>query len=196
MGSRREQAEWRREQLLDAALRVFAGKGVAGASVKDIATAAGVTPGLLYHYFPSKEAVVVALLRERGFIPQLRALLDGAGRHPAVQVLPRLLAQFDRVLGENADLVTVFFTAGSTDPTAGAALRSFVAEGQDLLAGYLRDRVEAGELRPHDAGVVGAALFAAVAVGRRTGTAVDPAELARLVLVGLLQRPVDDPRTP
>jgi AcrR family transcriptional regulator len=199
MPSRREQAEWRREQLLDAALKVFAGKGVAGASVKDLAAAAGVTSGLLYHYFPSKEAVVVALLRERGFLPRLRALLAGAGRRPAAEVLAHLLAEFDRVLSENAELVTLFFTASPTDPTVGSALRSFVAEGQDLIAGYLRDRVEAGELRPHDARAAGAALFAAVAVGRRTGAGVDPDELARLVLVGLLPRsqpPADGSRTP
>jgi TetR/AcrR family transcriptional regulator, cholesterol catabolism regulator len=45
---RREQAEWRRERLLDAALEVFVSKGIDRATVKDIAQAAGVTPGLLY----------------------------------------------------------------------------------------------------------------------------------------------------
>ncbi|MFC7582648.1 TetR/AcrR family transcriptional regulator [Nonomuraea antimicrobica] len=42
--TRSEQAVWRREQLLNAALTVFADKGVDGATVKDVAQAAGVTP--------------------------------------------------------------------------------------------------------------------------------------------------------
>jgi AcrR family transcriptional regulator len=65
---RREQAEWRRERLLDAALEVFVSKGIDRATVKDIAQAAGVTPGLLYHYFDGKETLLATLLEERSFL--------------------------------------------------------------------------------------------------------------------------------
>lgn len=50
-----------RAHLLDAALRAFAAGGYEGTPVRRIAEEAGVAPGLLYHYFPSKEAVLVAL---------------------------------------------------------------------------------------------------------------------------------------
>src|ERR1041385_4982883 len=52
--TRRQQAEQRRIQLLDTALEVFAAHGFDGTSVKDLAEAAGVTQGLLYHYFASR----------------------------------------------------------------------------------------------------------------------------------------------
>jgi AcrR family transcriptional regulator len=46
-----------RARLREAALRLFAEHGVAGASVRDIAEAAGVTAGLITHYFGSKEGL-------------------------------------------------------------------------------------------------------------------------------------------
>lgn len=55
-----------RTALMDAALRAFARKGYEGATVRDIAAEAGVAPGLLYHYFESKEAVLQALFERSG----------------------------------------------------------------------------------------------------------------------------------
>jgi len=55
-----------RAALMDAALRAFADRGYEGATIKDIAREAGVAPGLLYHYFPSKEAVLRALFERSG----------------------------------------------------------------------------------------------------------------------------------
>src|SRR5262249_9830143 len=82
----------RREEILRAALRVFARKGLAASKISDIATAAGLSHGLVYHYFESKEAVFAALLLEvldatedmsapvrdlsQKPLPRLRALLD------------------------------------------------------------------------------------------------------------------------
>ncbi len=67
-----------RTHLLDAALRAFARHGYEGASVRDIAGEAGVAQGLLYHYFPSKQAVLQALFERSG------ALVMEAFAHAAV----------------------------------------------------------------------------------------------------------------
>lgn len=45
------------ERILDAALEGFARDGVAATSIRDVASAAGVSPGLVQHYFPSKAAL-------------------------------------------------------------------------------------------------------------------------------------------
>ncbi len=187
MGSRREQAEWRRERLLDAALDVFAVKGIDGASVKDIAAAAEVTPGLLYHYFAGKEALVTALLRERGFAKQLRELLEQARGRSASEVLPRVMREFDGLLADNAKLLRLFFAAGHSHENVRVVLAEFVAEGRAVMADYLRSRVAAGELRDHDAHTTATALFATLAVGRSAGNPVDVDELVGLVLHGLIR---------
>lgn len=188
MSARQEQAQRRREQLIEAALTVFARKGVDGTSIKDIAQAAAVTPGLLYHYFDSKEDLVAAVLEERGFLPELRALLSEHADQPATEVLPRLIRAFDETLAANTDLVSLFFSASHAD----AALRDFVATGQGLLQSYLQSRAAAGELRPELIATAADALFAAVAIGHKIGRRVDTDELGQLVLNGLVtQTPLE-----
>lgn len=59
-------AEDTRTHLMDAALRAFARHGYDGASIRDIAAEAAVAPGLLYHYFPNKAAVLQALFERSG----------------------------------------------------------------------------------------------------------------------------------
>jgi AcrR family transcriptional regulator len=54
----------RRQELLDAAVRVFARKGFRAARVGDIAEEAGVAHGLLYHYFRSKDEVLETIFRD------------------------------------------------------------------------------------------------------------------------------------
>ena len=49
-----KQPDERRQELLDTAMRLFVERGVEEVSIRDIADAADVTPGLIYHYFDSK----------------------------------------------------------------------------------------------------------------------------------------------
>ena len=56
-----ERGAQRMEQLLDAAESVIAEVGVEGASVQAIAQRAGASMGSLYHFFPGKDALVLAL---------------------------------------------------------------------------------------------------------------------------------------
>ncbi len=59
-----EVREATREKLLEAAVRLFARQGFSATSIRALASEAGVALGLLYHYFPSKEAVLEALLAD------------------------------------------------------------------------------------------------------------------------------------
>jgi AcrR family transcriptional regulator len=53
----------RRDVILDKAARLFATKGVAATTVREIADSVGVLSGSLYHHFESKDAIVDELLR-------------------------------------------------------------------------------------------------------------------------------------
>lgn len=57
--------ETRREEILDAALRVFAERGYRGTSIDAVAERAGLTRQGVLHYFPSKKKLFMALLRFR-----------------------------------------------------------------------------------------------------------------------------------
>ena len=56
----------RREQMLDAANALFAERGYDEVSVEDIASSAGVTRGLVHHYFGGRKQVYIALLERLG----------------------------------------------------------------------------------------------------------------------------------
>jgi len=72
--------ERRREEILRAAIKVFARKGFAGCRVSDIAAEAGVGYGLIYHYFSSKEEVLGVIFRERW--EALLAKIEAVDRQP------------------------------------------------------------------------------------------------------------------
>lgn len=57
-----ERSEKSRQQILDAALRLFSHRGYGATSVVDIATEAGVSKGNVYHHFPDKETIFRSLL--------------------------------------------------------------------------------------------------------------------------------------
>lgn len=66
MSSVRLTADARREQILDVALEVLGRAGYHGASMNDIAEAAGVTKPVLYQHFDSKRELFLALLQDVG----------------------------------------------------------------------------------------------------------------------------------
>lgn len=98
-GRRRLSATERREQLLDAAVALAAGGDLAAVSVQDVARHAGISEGLLYHYFPTKQALLVAAVRRAA--DRMRAALDTAAAGPPVAVLAQsLTAYLDHVQAE------------------------------------------------------------------------------------------------
>lgn len=65
------------DRILDAAEELFAARGLAGTSVRDIASAVQLNPASLYNHFPSKQALYEAVL-ERGVRPLLEVLEEAA----------------------------------------------------------------------------------------------------------------------
>src|SRR5438067_11180667 len=61
---KKEQAERTRKRILEAAIKLFAKSGYASTSMVDLAHAVDMTPGVLYHHFDDKEALLVATLEE------------------------------------------------------------------------------------------------------------------------------------
>jgi AcrR family transcriptional regulator len=82
-----------RERLLNAAARTFARKGFAGASVEEIAEAAGFTVGALYSNFASKEGLFLELMsgRARDRVNDTEEVL--AGEYPAADDMWTALGQ-------------------------------------------------------------------------------------------------------
>ena len=69
--SRSSKAERRRKELLQVSLRLFSENGYDATGIRDIAKGAGVTEGLLYHYFEGKKDLLKAIVEE--------SVCDGVG---------------------------------------------------------------------------------------------------------------------
>jgi AcrR family transcriptional regulator len=71
----RRRAEARPDEVLDAALDLFISQGFTQTRVDDIAKRAGISKGAVYLYFPSKEAIIEALVR-RAVVPIAESALE------------------------------------------------------------------------------------------------------------------------
>ncbi len=79
-----------RERILDAAEELFAERGLAGVSMRDIAGRVGFTVASLYNHFPGKEALYQAVLA-RGLQPLVERLGELAERDPDTEVGERII---------------------------------------------------------------------------------------------------------
>ena len=70
------------QQIIEAALRVFARKGYFNSRVSDIAREAGIAAGTIYLYFDTKEEILITLFREKmaGFVETAAGHCRGARR--------------------------------------------------------------------------------------------------------------------
>ena len=98
--------EARPQEILEAALAVFAEKGLVGARMDDIAARAGVTKGTIYLYFPSKNDVFKALLSaqisER--LKTVGAMVDGF-EGPTSQLIASVIRFAANVLVDSKNVV-------------------------------------------------------------------------------------------
>lgn len=139
----------RRRLILDRSAEIFARKGIAATTIREIGDAVGVYSGALYHYFPSKEAIVTELIRE--YVEDLDARCRG--------VLARELPPRERLVAlTEAAMSTSEKYQGATSiwRREGEYMRQRVVEGdltstadgmQDAWRGAIADGIAAGELR-------------------------------------------------
>jgi AcrR family transcriptional regulator len=198
---RRLSVEDRRQELIDAALRLFSARGPEAVSVDDIAAEAGASRALLYHYFDNKHDLYLAALRAAAdaLLEQLRPPLTGsppelldAGLSAYLNYVEQHSVGFSALLREGpgasgevgaivervraAVLSMLLAGVGVPDPPAAlrVALRGWVGFVEAACAEWLEHRdVDRETLE----GILIGALSAAVAAAW-----LDPAEHARLML--------------
>lgn len=131
-----------RDELLEAALRVFAQRGYRQAGVDEIAEAAGYSKGALYWHFSGKEELLLALIEERIDAP-MRALVAVLESAPPEEDMSALGGQeFARRLSEQRDAVLLereYWSLAIRDPE----LRARYAERQTELRRAMGRAIEA-----------------------------------------------------
>jgi AcrR family transcriptional regulator len=113
IGRREKKREATKQDILQAAARLFAARGFDATSVEDITEAADVAKGTFYYNFQSKEEVVIALrisADDDAVAHAQSALL--ARETSALSILERLLCEATQWSQDNPELARVFFTRG------------------------------------------------------------------------------------
>lgn len=121
----------KREAIIEAAADLFAERGFKGASLAELAARCGMSKSLIYHYYPSKEAILYAVMR--GHMDDLLAAIGSREIKAFARDLLRryagaaarqkvLLYEIDHLsAAEHADIV--------------ARERKLIAHAEELIAG-------------------------------------------------------------
>jgi TetR/AcrR family fatty acid metabolism transcriptional regulator len=137
------------QQIVDAAIRVFARTGYYNSRVSDIAREAGIASGTIYLYFKTKEEILVTLFREKmaEFVAFLRREI--AEEQGPEAKLRRLVRVHFTVLEENpalAEVVQVELRQGHKFFRGASAQE--VSAYFDLIGSILEEGVAAGRFDP------------------------------------------------
>jgi AcrR family transcriptional regulator len=186
----------KREVVLAAAVRCFAAHGLAGSGMRDIARAAGLTEGTLYHYFPSKDALIAGAFRWSAFgAPDVRSAM--ARRElPLRERLLSVGEEFLAALRRDPDWTRVVIREAlraapegdGNGNTIRGALVTLATDRIRALSAALRDELRAGRIAECDPRQVAAHLLHAL-LGHFVAEAVGgaaPREAADPFLVHLV----------
>lgn len=144
--------EDRREQIIEAALIVFAQKGFERATNKDIAQQAGITPGLIYHYFQSKEDLLRSIFEVASPLRLLNSFSSNRFTEPPELFLRTLAYQILMIVESEQyeHLARLFMAEVSHNSQVATIGLSAMKEVATVLEQYLKLKMEQGVLRPAD----------------------------------------------
>ena len=161
--TRRPKPRWQRrkdarpEEIISAALEVFADRGFAATTLEDIARKAGVTKGTIYLYFENKEALFKALIRGT-IVPVIAKgeAIAQAFTGSARDLFEKLVREYWRLVGETS-LSSIprlmIAEAGNFPQLARFYYQEVITRGHRLMAGVLQRGIKAGEFKQVDLAV-------------------------------------------
>ncbi len=144
-------SEWRHQEVLEAARRIFARLGYAAANVEEIAKEAGMAKGTVYLYFKSKEEVFLAVLAS-----ELECLTNKTieGMSAAKTFEERLTVFLNlrlAYLQNNQDFIRIYFAefdgCGSRSPLISDVIDRTYRRSIDFMRQCLEQAIAQGELR-------------------------------------------------
>jgi len=150
----RRRKEERPAEIIAAALETFAERGFAATRLDDIAERAGVTRGTLYLYFPSKEDLFKAVVRQ-AIVPVIargEAML-GQSQESSSALLAKILLMIPGVVADSpvsAMPKLMISEARNFPDLAQFYLQEVIRRGRKLVTAIIERGVERGEFRPVD----------------------------------------------
>jgi TetR/AcrR family transcriptional regulator len=151
---RERRKEARPGELLDAALDLFVEKGFAATRSEEVAARAGVSKGTLFLYFPTKEELFKAVVRENisGRFAEFQQEFEAFEGSTADMVRYGMRAWWERIGATRASGITKLMISEARNFPELAAFyqQEVIRPGTQLMRRILQRGVERGEFRPLD----------------------------------------------
>jgi len=143
----------RRQQIIEAAYRCFAHKGFHQATMRDIYSEAGLSPGAIYHYFKSKDEIIEASFAfdyQRSLHVFEHAAENPDPREAIDQLIDFFFTGLESAAALGADRVNIQgWGEALVNPRLLAPLRDTFHDFRDRLAQLVRRGQTAGAVAPH-----------------------------------------------
>lgn len=146
MAARADRQADRRQQILAAAVKVFAEKGFHASRVGDIAEEAGIAYGLVYHYFASKEDLLETIFRTTWTEMLARVREVEEAGVPATEAVRQVTALLLRTWRRDPALVRVLVREVTRNQHVQQEIEE-ITEAMKALEGIVRRGQESGEFR-------------------------------------------------
>lgn len=153
----------RRQEILAVAERLFWQKGFHASSMDDVAEAVGLTKPAIYHYFKSKDDILLEI--RQSIMDAMMELTEGvldADGSPATKLRNILVAHTEMVLRRQRANKIFHEEQDAIADRRDRSIRRSESQYEDVLRGLYAEGVAAGELREVDPGIAVATLLGAI----------------------------------
>jgi AcrR family transcriptional regulator len=189
MAPRPDVSEERRNQILESAIKVFTRKGFADARMDDVAAESGLSKGLLYWYFKSKEEVIIAIA-DLLFGAEFRQMEKlSAEEGTARACLERFLELFiDDLRGilKVTPVIYEFYSLAFRNTTVRRVMQRYLQRFLAFMEPVIRRGMEGGEFAPGNARkkaiAIGAALEGTLLLWAYAPKLFDPEQQLRATM--------------
>ncbi len=201
-GTKRTDAEARRQQIVDAASACARRSGFHGASMAEIAQTAGLSVGQIYRYFENKEAIIAAIVaRNTAEMRDIFTEMQDAGEPLLDVILAKCVSAVDDAYDrDRAALMLEVAAEAARNPAVAAILEAADAEERRmklaLIERILPPGCDAGERLARSE--VTSMLFDGMTVRGVNNPGADRQAIARVLRAAIrcvLTAPLDDPKT-
>jgi TetR/AcrR family transcriptional regulator len=162
----------RRDEIIQAALRVFSQHGFHQTSIKQIAKEAGLkSPSLIYWYFKDKDEVLSAVMAHLmpliGQVANPDVMMDSLPEDVFTMIASAYFTAFDNPDGTRLLRILISELVHSPESIERIVQNAFPV--LNFLVGYLQHQISLGRLRPHDPRASARAFMGAVMAFIMTG---------------------------
>lgn len=165
MSPRPDVSEERRTQIITAAIKVFAREGFANSRMDDVSSEAGISKGLLYWYFKSKEEIIIAIadvLFGVEFRKMQEITIEGQSARSCLEGFLEIFLEDIRGIMKVVPVIYEFYALAFRNLTVRKVMQDYLGRFVAIMEPIVWHGMETGEFTPGDARQVSIAIASAL----------------------------------